>query len=97
MIIKGNTMTIKEKVLKDIEEEFGVIKDIPSQIGLYDSRPIFVEDPDLVLKNIHVAERFVDGIQYVVRQYSPSFRQKDSEGYFYIVYWNILSPLINQY
>lgn len=86
-------MTNREKVMQAIRDEFGIIKNIPSDIGLYDSRPIFVEDTDLVLKNIHCAERFVDGIQYVVRQYSPSYKQKDKEGYFYVVYWNILSPL----
>ena len=79
-----------KKVMAAIKDEFQIIENIPSEIGRYNSRPIFIRDNTLKsAKNIHVAARDVDGIDYLVRQYSPSFRQKDTRGYFYIVYWNI--------
>lgn len=87
-------MTTQEKqqiVMKGLQDEFGIIENIPSEIGLYNSRPIFIEDAELKWKNIHVADREREGVRYLVRQWSPSWRQKDKDGYYYVVDYRILN------
>jgi hypothetical protein len=85
-------MKNSEKVMNQLKKEFVIIEEIPSEIGRYNSRPIFIRDIELKKENIHTSRREINGIEYLVRQYSPSYRQKDTKGYFYFVYWNILRP-----
>ena len=90
---------MEDKILESLQEVYQVIKNIPSEIGMYDSRPVFVQDKELI-KHTIVTESLVvyldkedrkKTVNLLIRSYSPTFYQKDEEGYFYMVYWNINS------
>lgn len=78
------------KVRAGLEDYYKVIKNIPSDIGLFDSRPLFVEDKELIKPNLMTECIDICNKQILVRSYSPTWRQKDDLGYYYVVYYNIL-------